>query len=349
MLNLFTRSKNNPILKPNPENPWESLKVYNPGAIYEDETYNLFYRAMGNDWVSSIGHATSQDGENFTRVSSTPILAAEFDYEKKGLEDPRVIKVADNYFMAHTAYDGDCARLALATSRDLKVWEKHGPIQKEWDWIKHISWLKYFKELVKARFHLQRNWSKAGAIFPEIINGKYFLFFGDHHIWLSTSSDSLNWEIPQTPFLKARPAPFFDNAFIEMGPPPIITTKGWLVLYHGVDYKFVYRLGFLLLDLNDPTKILYRSTEPIFEPQEPYELKGIVDILPGGYKQMENMSPEELKTFINKMDKLGKMPRVAFVNGAVLIGDTLRIYYGASDSVICTATANINDILNLVK
>src|SRR3989344_381177 len=105
-LSPFTRSSKNPILRPNLENTWEDFKVYNPGALYEDNVYHLFYRARGKDWISSIGHATSTDGENFTRANTTPMLTPEFDYEKQGLEDPRIVKIDGTYFMTHTVFDG---------------------------------------------------------------------------------------------------------------------------------------------------------------------------------------------------------------------------------------------------
>lgn len=346
-VDIFTRSKNNPILKPNPENSWGGFKVYNPGAIYEDGTYHLFYRAMGRDWISAIGNAISEDGENFTRADNKPALAPEFDYEKRGVEDCRVVKIDGIYLMAFVAFDGDIARLCLATSRDLNSWQKQGLILKKWDWTKSYNFLELFAEAIKRRFRLKRNWSKPGALFPEKINGKYWLLFGDTFMWHASSDDGISWMPSQAPLLKAR-KDFFDNNFIEVGPSPIKTKKGWLVLYHGVDKKLVYRLGFLILDINNPTNIIFRSPEPIFEPKEPYELRGIVDILPGGYKVMEKMNSDELAAFIQKYEAMGKMPRVAFVNGAVLVGDILHIYYGASDSVICTATAKLENILALV-
>lgn len=351
-MDIFTRSKFNPILKPNPDNSWENLKVYNPGAIYDGEIYHLFYRARGKEWSSAIGHATSSDGETFSRIGNEPILKAEFNNEKMGVEDPRLTKIDKTYYMTYGAYDGNDVKLNIATSVDLISWVKHGKAFLDFNFIeKGGNRLKFIDGLIinSNKGKEGKEWSKSGGIFPEKINGKFWMLFGEHNIWLANSDDGLRWNTINNVFLSQRTNKFFDSILVEMGPPPIKTPKGWLVLYHGADEKLVYRLGFLLLDLNDPTKILYRITKPIFEPQEPYEMKGIVDILPGGYKQMEIFNPEELNAFINKLDEIGKMPRVAFVNGAVLTGNTLRIYYGASDSVICTATANINDILNLVK
>ncbi len=121
MKSLFTRSKHNPILKPNPENWWEAKKLYNPGAVFHDGEYHLFYRAMGGgeDWKSSIGYAISKDGENFERFNQ-PLLVSENEAEKKGLEDPRITKIGDLFYMAYAAYDGTTPSLSIAISEDLK-------------------------------------------------------------------------------------------------------------------------------------------------------------------------------------------------------------------------------------
>lgn len=345
---MFQRSKNNPILKPNEANAWEDFKVYNPGALYENNIYYLFYRARGKNWISSIGYAISHDGETFERFQK-PILEPEQPYESNGLEDPRIVKVGNAYFMTYTAFDGNVARLCIATSHDLRNWEKHGKVFQNWDWTKKLRWTEYLFELLKAKFLLKRDWCKAGALFPEMIGNRYWMLFGDRNIWLAHSQNGLEWWPIQDPFLSARQKKYFDNYLLEMGPPPIRTKVGWLVFYHGVNKKNIYRLGFLILDHNDPTKIIYRASKPIFEPQKPYELSGAVDILPGGWKIMEKMNEQELKQFIAKNERKGKMPRVAFVCGAVLVNNKIRIYYGASDTVVCTATANIENILALTK
>lgn len=95
---MFIRSKNNPILKPDKNNDWESRKVYNCGAIYENNQYHLFYRAVGDDWISKIGYAVSDDGENFKRFDK-PFLFPETDLEKRGLEDPKISKINDIYYL----------------------------------------------------------------------------------------------------------------------------------------------------------------------------------------------------------------------------------------------------------
>lgn len=343
---MFTRSKNNPILKPNKNHDWESRKVYNCGAICENNQYHLFYRAVGDDWISSIGYAVSEDGENFERFNK-PILFPESDLEKRGLEDPRISKINDVYFLTFTAYDGYAARLNFAVSKDLKNWEKRGVMMPDWNSEKAGAFRVKWDE-ARNTGAAKKEWSKAGGVFSEKIDNRYWMLFGDSNIWLANSSDGLKWEQEWEPFIRPRKGNYFDNAHIEMGPPPIKTDAGWLVLYHGIDDKIVYRLGFLLLDLNNPSKILYRSDKPIFEPEEPYELSGIVDILPGGLKAMEKMSKEELNEFLEKHKQSGRMPQVIFCCGAVVVNGILRIYYGASDSVICTATAKLGNILKLI-
>ena len=173
------------------------------------------------------------------------------------------------------------------------------------------------------------------------------MLFGEHRIWFANSNDGIKWSGDQIPFLGPRGENYFDNTFVEMGPPPIKTEKGWFILYHGINNNHWYKIGFLLLDLKNPRKIIYRSEEPIFGSKKDYEMSGIVDVLPGGLTTMQKMSEEELTNFLAENDTKGTMPKVTFCCGAVVIDGLLRIYYGASDSVICTATANVNDILNI--
>lgn len=349
---LFKRSNKNPILLPNPNNQWESLKVYNCGAIYDNKQHHLFYRAVGagENWHSVIGHAVSKDGENFTRFS-TPVLDSETALELRGLEDPRVTKVGDTFLMAYAAYDGIEPRLNIATSPNLNDWTKRGQAFRDFHFIENggykVKW-ESGKPVESRVKNGNDERSKSGGIFPEKINGKYWMLFNEYFLWLAESDNGLSWEYIKEPILSARKGNFFDNTFVEMGPPPIKTEKGWLVLYHGIDDSIYYRLGFLLLDLHDPSKIIYRSKNPIFWPQERYELSGLVDILPGGLKMFTLMTELERNDFIKKARDKGIMPKVTFCCGAVVVDGILRIYYGAGDTSICTATAKLCEILDLV-
>ena len=317
--------------------------VYNPAAIYENKKYHLFYRAIGGAWVSKIGYAVSDDGENFIK-DKHPALEPELEIEKNGIEDPRIVKIGNTFYMSYTAYDGNTARLCLAFSRDMKKWTRQGEVFPSWDARKAQSFIVSWDKAQNNKT-AKKHWNKAGGIFSEKINNKYWMIFGDRNLWLASSLNKKIWQPYYKPFLKPRPD-FFDSVHIEMGPPPIKTRKGWLVLYHGIDKKRVYRLGCLLLDLKNVNNILYRSKKAIFEPEKPYEISGLVDILPGGFEKMEQMDEAELQKYITKAKNSHVMPSVIFCTGAILKNNTLRIYYGAGDDVICTATANINDILN---
>jgi len=315
---MFVRSSHNPILKPDKNISWRSLKVYNPTVLFENKKYHLFYRAADKEWRSSIGYGHSKDGMKFI-LEKQPRIRRSGKLEMRGVEDPRLTRIGSEYLLTYTAYDGDYAKLALVRSLDLKKWQKIGPILPNWNLYKSggftINW-------DQARAKENPKWCKAGGIFPEKFDNKYLMLFGDSNIWFAEAKDLKNWQTDKKPFIKGRTGRF-DCVHVEMGPPPIKTKRGWLVLYHGVDNSIVYRLGYLLLDLKNPRKIIKRSDEPIFEPQAPYELAGLIDIAKG------------------------RKPKVIFCNGAILIGEVLKIYYGAADSVICTASAKLKDILRM--
>ncbi|MEI7498718.1 MAG: hypothetical protein WCK11_05590 [Candidatus Falkowbacteria bacterium] len=350
MSDLFFRSPKNPILKPQSDHWWESKKLYNPGVIFDKGKYHMLYRAMGagENWKSSIGYAVSDNGEDFHRFNE-PALTGVDEYEMRGLEDPRITKIGDTYYMAYASFDGVTPRLSIAISKDLIHWDKKGPVFADWQFEQAGGVRIKFddgKPTIKPKL---TEWSKSGAIFPELINGKYVMMFGEYNIWFAESTDGINWIGDQTPFLNPRLGDYFDNTFVEMGPPPIKTEMGWLVLYHGINDKHWYQVGCILLDLQNPRKIIHRSISSIFKPEMSYEMTGIVDVLPGGLHSLQKMNEKELQNFIIESDKNNTMPRVVFCCGATLVDDELRIFYGAGDSVICTATANIQDILHLVK
>lgn len=315
---MFVRSRHNPIFIPNSNLVWQTEKTYNPAIIFEKDYYHLFFRATGLNNVSVIGYAKSKNPESFKTQSVA--LEPDLPFESHGVEDPRITKINRTYFLTYTAYDGQCARLCLATSKNLTNWRKHGIFFNHWN-LKTAGGFNIAWDIARQNKIAQKEWNKSGAIFPAKINGQYMMLFGDSNIWLATSSDGLHWQPSQKPFLKPRKY-LFDNIHLEMGPPPIKTKSGWLVFYHGVNQMMIYRLGYLLLDLDNPQKILFRSTEPIFSPLAAYELGHKIDITHN------------------------KKPQVIFCNGAILSGNALRIYYGAGDKFVCTATAKLAEIIN---
>ncbi len=249
-LGPFVKHKENPILTPRGKE-FEAVAVFNPAIVYEDGKFWMLYRAEDWDGVSTIGLAESEDGVHFTRHPD-PILLPEYGYEQGGgVEDPRVVKIGDTYYLTYTAYDLKTARLALATSRDLVHWQKQGLVFPE------------------------RGWTKSGAILPEKVKGKYVMYFGDSDMWIAFSDDLIHWTARERPVLRPREG-YFDSKLVEPGPPPILTEEGILLIYNGANEKLRYSVGWVLFDKNDPTKVLAWAEEPILEPETSWERFGQV-------------------------------------------------------------------------
>jgi len=243
------RYAGNPILKPKGEHPWESLNVFNAAVVYDNGLSHMLYRAQGVDYVSTIGYAVSADGFDWLRLDR-PVLEPENEFETKGVEDPRITRIGDTFYMAYTAYSDHGTRVSLATSKNLIVWERLGIILPGED-------------------------NKDAALFPEKIGGRYVLLHRrPPEIWLAHSDDLLHWTEHQ---VIMRPQPeTWEHLKIGIAGPPEKTDHGWLLIYHAVDADKVYRLGVALLDLADPAKVIRRQEEPILEPEEEWELHGDV-------------------------------------------------------------------------
>jgi predicted GH43/DUF377 family glycosyl hydrolase len=326
---MLAKSTLNPILTAIPELLWANKKVYNAAAVLDDAGYHLLFRAIGDDYISRIGHATSTDGLHFS-VQPRPAFEPSEPWEVRGCEDPRVTRIGDRFIMTYTAYDGLTARLALATTTDFETWTARTlmfPGWREGRWVDPT----------------QDAWSKGAAIFPDRIAGRYWLFFGDDQIWMATSDDLVGW----TPTLKPVLAPregYFDASYIEMGPPPILTDRGWLIIYHGIDTRDasrVYRLGAALVSRDDPSHVLWRCSEPFLEPTEVYERVGAIDIIEGGMEQLRSTTQVDLTT----LSEQGKLPQAVFCCGAIEQGGIISIYYSGSDTVLCVAHGSVNEIL----
>jgi len=250
----LVRYEGNPILRPEPANPWEAQAVFNAAAVLKDGKVYLIYRAgdlpAGRPYVSSLGLAISEDGFHFERQPG-PLYAGQDASETRGVEDPRITLVEGTYRMLYTAYDGQHPRLAMAESDDLLHWKRYGII------LPHLH-------------------NKDSAIFPGKLQGRYCLIHRDPpNMWLAWSSDCYHWgdfEILATP----RPGTW-EHQKIGLSGPPLRIPEGWLVVYHGVDEQSVYRQSLMLLDADDPRTILRRHDQPIIEPEEDYELCGDVN------------------------------------------------------------------------
>ena len=331
----INKYKNNPILKPNTKNQWEELCVLNPACVYvpEEDMFYMVYRAAGNDktHIIHLGLATSKDGINFTRCSDKPLLSGDPNgLDAGGCEDPRLVKLGDYFYLTYASrpfppgqywredkgyygFQPQCGPKVLiynntlthlAVSKDLKTWKKLGPITDS-----HFD-------------------DRDVIIFPETINGKFYMLSramercGEGYpnknpaIWISSSDDLLHWDNYS---LLMQGETDWEDKKIGAGTAPIKTKEGWLVLYHGVSSKDdAYRVGAILLDLNDPTKIIARTKHFFMEPEEEYETNGYYN-------------------------------GCVFPTAVVKKDDTLYVYYGAGDKVICLATIKEDELLKYVK
>lgn len=244
-------------------NGFEEEAVYNPTVIVEGDTIYMLYRAeAGADGCKGrIGLAWSKDGRNFTRHPE-PVLYPEYDYENRGCEDPRVVKFDDTYYMIYVA-NGDSFNIALASSKDLFRWKKHGTIKmklKDWD----------------------RNQVKAAVICPKKINGKYVMYFlGQKVQWhtaigVAFSDDLIHWEeYDNNPVVIPR-YDNFDCMGVEPGATPIIENDRIILIYNGWNENKVHKTGVVVFSKNNPAQVIERSENPIIEPTEKWEINGPV-------------------------------------------------------------------------
>ncbi len=282
----FVKYDGNPIITPQGDS-WEAKDVFNPAAWSDGETIYMLYRAEDSTGIgiwngtSRVGLATSTDGLYFDRRPD-PVYEPVDEWELPGgAEDPRIVKINDTFYLTYTAYDGETARQALASSNDLLNWDRHGLI---------------FPEL---------GWTKAGAIVPKQINGRYWMYFGDTNIWVAWSEDLISWTPIEEPVMRPREG-MFDSGLVEPGPTPLVTEHGILMLYNSADDDLVYRTGQALFDINDPTRLLKRSTTFFMEPDVEMEIDG-------------------------------QIPNVVFIEGLAELNGKWFLYFGMGDSGIGVA------------
>ncbi|MCD8194084.1 MAG: glycosidase [Tannerellaceae bacterium] len=334
----LTKYANNPILSPNEENEWESLVTCNPGVIYDNGTFYMLYRAAGNDeaHVIRLGLATSTDGFNFRRASSLPAFEPEKDNFDSGcVEDPRIVKFDNEFYITYAyrpfppgqywkfghdvvlqpecgadapaAIKNNLGNTGLAVTTDFKEFRRLGrltqPVLDDRDVI----------------------------LFPEKINGQYVMmhrpkqFTGEKYgvkypsIWLKFSDDLLNWEEKESHLLLTGIEGTWEEK-IGGSTPPLRTDEGWLVIYHGVEHGGLgyYRAGAILLDINDPLKIIAKAPGFILEPEFDYEIEGY-------YRGC------------------------VFPTGNVIVDDALYVYYGCADKYVGVATCNVKEFLQSFK
>jgi predicted GH43/DUF377 family glycosyl hydrolase len=303
---LFQRHPDNPILSAD-DWPYPVNAVFNPGAAALNGSTVLLARVEDLRGISHLTVARSANGVDGWSIDAEPLLAPAPDVatEQWGLEDSRVVWVAelDRFVITCTAYGPAGPAVFLATTEDFKTVERYGIVRRPED--------------------------KNAALLPHRIDGRWVLFhrpkteFGGARgeIYLSRSADLVSWSTPEQ-VLQPRPGPWWDSLRIGIGPPPLLTEHGWLLVYHGVRDTVsgqVYRVGLALLDLDEPTRVLGRLPAWIFGPFAPYE-------------------------------RSGDVPNAVFPCGLVhdSASGEVRLYYGAADSTICLATARLDDLLEAV-
>jgi predicted GH43/DUF377 family glycosyl hydrolase len=328
----LTRHPGNPILSPLPGSPWEGEVTTNPGAWRDEATglVYLLYRAAGPDadHVVHLGLATSRDGYQFTRTATAPVVSPIPHTPDGGcLEDPRVIKIGDWYYVT----------VASRPFPPGRYWENQSPLGRA-----HHAFPPEFpaalrQNLTSTHLFLTRDfqtWIRAGrltdpalderdvVIFPEKVGGRWVTLhrpmqwhgagFPNPHpaIWIAQSDDLLAWKKLE---LLARGLEPWEEK-IGANNPPLKTEAGWLQIYHGVGADKRYRLGALLLDLQDPRRVTHRTRAPIYEPEADFEVRGIYH-------------------------------GVCFPCGHVVIHGTYFLYYGGADVSCGVATSPLDQLL----
>ncbi|MCA6378301.1 MAG: family 43 glycosylhydrolase [Cytophagales bacterium] len=305
-----------PILKK--EVSWEEKDVFNPAAVVRNDSVFLIYRAEDNigkyAGTSRLGLAVSTDGLHFSRKKQPILFPAEDELKRYewegGIEDPRIVEREDGtYIMTYTAYDGEIARLSIASSTNLVKWIKHGLVLQG----KHID-----------------SWSKSGAIVARQlgekivatkINGKYWMYFGDTDLFLATSDDLIHWQPLEEnnkikSVLQSRKG-YFDSRLVESGPYALLTKKGIVLIYNGMNLdeggdptiaKGAYCAGQALFDANDPSKLIDRLEKTFLRPDKSFEITGQIN-------------------------------QVCFVEGLVSFHGKWFLYFGTADSKIAVAVS----------
>ena len=302
---LFTRYRGNPLLSPN-RWPYTVNAVMNAGAAEVDGSTVLLCRVEDRRGLSHLTVARSRNGFSNWVVDEKPLIESDpsLEYEIWGVEDPRLtwIEELGVWVITFTSFGPGGPGLSMATTKDFRTVDRLGMVKAPED--------------------------KNGAVLPRRVGGDFIMFHRPvtaltHRadIWLSRSQDLQLWHPPE-PVLGARPGGWWDSARVGIGPPPLETSEGWLMIYHGVRETVagaLYRAGLALLDLEEPTRVLRRCAEWVLGPREEYELVGDVPgvVFPCGLVQEPN-------------------------------SDELRLYYGAADTCIAMATASKAAVLNFL-
>ncbi len=324
------------ILKPT-NNSFENRSVLNP-AIYQDgRTVHLIYRALDKNFISCLGYARLNGPTKVVERWRRPFMAPKYNYEKKGIEDPRIVKIGNTLYLTYVVHDGQNALIAYASGKDLFKLKRGGIISPNISYSKASKLFKYSK--LKDDYYFFESfyknyggknikvWNKDGFLFPEKINDNFVLvhrILPDMQLVYFKNFDQLKDEyfwldylMNLSKYVMLEGAQGFEARHVGGGAPPIKTKRGWLMIYHGTEEsnkRRIYRAGAALFSLNHPKKLIARLPYPLFSPEEDYEIHGHVD-------------------------------QVVFPTGTSIFKNRLYIYYGAADSRIAVISVGLNDLL----
>ncbi|MBI5079472.1 pesticidal protein Cry7Aa [Candidatus Wolfebacteria bacterium] len=328
------------VLEPT-KNSFEKTAVLNPACYQDGEFVHVFYRAIDGLNRSSIGYAKLHGPNKVVERWNHPIIGRDYPYEKKGVEDPRITKIGNIFYVTYVVHDGRDALIAYATSRDLKNFKKRGIISPRITYDRAADFFRrdklkdryfmfeaFYEEFANKKVLL---WEKDGFLFPKKIKGKFAMVhrvLPDIHVIYFRNFSQLKsgkfWkhylrQLSQYVILENKY--WFESRNIGGGAPPVETKDGWILIFHAVEElnkERVYRAGAALLDRKNPQKVIGRLDYPLFEPEKKWEKTGFVN-------------------------------NVVFPTGTAVFGDDLYIYYGAADRAIAVAKVSIKKLIQELK
>lgn len=319
ILEILSRHERNPILSPDPSNKWEAAGTFNPAAVLIKGIVHLIYRAQGHNGISTFGYAASEDGKKIDYRSSQPVYQPRATFEGAvgkpspyfakwqsgwgwgGCEDPKLTQIGDRIYMTYVAHDGASPPRSVMTSISVEDF-----LAQRWNWEE--------PKLISPPGIV----TKSACLLSEKVNGKYVMFHRVFPNILIDYLDDLSFEeghwLEGHASIPVRPE-LWDSRKLSIGAPPIKTSLGWLSVYHAVDDRddTKYKIGAMIMSLDDPAKVLWRSKQPLLSPEMWYE---------NDWK-----------------------PGIAYPSGAVVKDGELMIYYGGGDKTICLASSPLEEFL----
>jgi len=328
----LSKYENNPILTANEKNQWEELCVLNPAVIYDDEKqeFVMLYRAAGNDYehIVHLGLATSKDGYNFTRQSDRPVFSPTPDEADGGcIEDPRLVKMGDVYYLTYASRTYAPGQYWSPKWKPLGDRPQIAPsFVSQNSTLTYLAYTRDFYKFKKlGRITDSRVDDRDVIIFPEAVNGRFVKLsrpmtwcgkgFENENpaIWISYSDDLSEWDKPELLMVGETN---WESKKIGGSCPPLKTEFGWFCIYHGVSKEDnAYRVGAVILDINNPSKIIARTKDYIMEPEFEFETQGYYN-------------------------------GCVFPTGNCVVEGKLFVYYGAADKCVCVATCDFDELLN---